>query len=141
MTPVASPVPPVLLEAATPAETLLPLDAVPPPEPPSRDLDPGKGPLDIWTILLLIAAILFLCWLISRWFARPTLAPSRMTTFFLMSLLMHAILAVLLMDLLVQTRVITVEQISPRLAVSLQAVEASLGIQLTPPGPAVPLAE
>ncbi len=141
MTPVASPAPTISLDAVTPAETLLPLDAVLPPEPPARNLKPGKGPVDFLTILLLIAAILFLCWLISRWFARPTLATSRMTTFFLMSLLMHAILAVLLMDLLVQTRVITVEQISPRLAVSLQAVEASLGIQLTPPGPAVPLAE
>ena len=56
-----------------------------------------------------------------------------MASFFLVSLLLHGILAILLMDLLVQTRVITVEQISPQLAISLQAIESSLGIQLTPP--------
>ncbi|MGI6098847.1 MAG: DUF4159 domain-containing protein [Kiritimatiellia bacterium] len=117
-----------------------PADDAPSPAASAGDAQPARLPVNLWKIVLLIAAIIFLCWMIWRWFTRPSMAVSRMASFFLVSLLLHGILAILLMDLLVQTRVITVEQISPQLAISLQAIESSLGIQLTPPGPAVPLA-
>ncbi len=93
---------------------------------------------NLWHLLLLLLLILLVVALIVRWFSRIHPRVPRLAGYFAVSLLLHLLLALLVTDLLIQTRAVTLEQISPALAVTVQALEEATGIALTPPGPAVP---
>ncbi|NLF24016.1 MAG: VWA domain-containing protein, partial [Lentisphaerae bacterium] len=134
--PAHAPLPPASAPAAGP---LLPMELTLLPVPGASDTTLSR--YNAAAIITLLLAILLLLWLITRWTARPRLQPGGLAPFLLASLLLHVLLGILVMDFFIHTRIITAEQISPALAVRLEAVEASLGIALTPPGPAVPLRE
>jgi Mg-chelatase subunit ChlD len=108
----------------------------PAPSPPWRRWVPG---LDLLHLLLLAVALLLLLWLVARLPARLDARAPRMAKYFALSVLLHALLAMLVVDLLVQTHAVDLERLSPALALTVQAIEESTGLALTPPPPAVPL--
>jgi hypothetical protein len=84
-----------------------------------------------WPHLLLIALLaLLLAWLLERLLRHTRV--HRMTKYFVLSVLLHLAFLLLGLDLLVQTRVVEVEQLSPSLAVRIEALEQKFGVEITP---------
>ncbi len=128
--PPEAPVPPPSETVAPPAlpPPPAPEAAVPPPQPPPvRGINYGR----IALVVLLILLLLYLLWRMTRG------EENRLAKYYAASVALHLLVFLLTLDLLVQTRVMTMEQVSPTLAVTLNAMEKKLGIEITPPAGAV----
>ncbi len=99
-----------------------------PPAPPEKD---DFGWLRLLLIIILILAILvfFIRWLIKSRERAP-----RMLKYFTISAAVHALLLFLALDLLVETGVVEVRDISPALAVRIRGLEEAVGFNITPSG-------
>ncbi len=108
--------------------------AVEAPLPAPEPLSAPQPPYNWWRILLvvlLLLALLYLIWRMTR------SEGSRLTKFFAASIVLHLLVFLLTLDLLLQTRVVTLQQLSPTLAVTLEAMEERLGFALAPAAGAV----
>lgn len=103
---------------------------------PFRERVSSAWPLHL-LLLLLLAALLFLLvyWLLKYVHLHP------MTKYFIVSTAVHALLFLLTMDLLIETRIVKLEEIAPALAVKVRALEESLGFEVTPAGSEIGVAE
>ncbi len=127
-----------------------PIIETPPPEPeaasnsevvPSAAVDEptsvtpaAAGSYNAWRIagvLLLLLILLYLLWRMTQG------EENRLAKYFAASLVMHVLVFLLSLDLLLQTRVVTLEQISPSLAVTIGSLEEKLGFSLAPAAGAV----
>ena len=98
--------------------------------------DEPAGPrYNAWHIALLLILIALVLYVLIRWMMRLRGPHGRMVKYFAVSAAAHALLLLLTMDLLVQTRVVELEEISPGLAISIEAIESATGVRLAPPGP------
>ena len=103
---------------------------------PARKLTSKPWPLHL-LLLLLLAALLFL--LIYCLLKYVHVHP--MLKYFIVSSAVHALLFLLTMDLLIETRIVKLEEIAPELAVKVEALEESLGFEITPDGPEIDVEE
>lgn len=92
-------------------------------------------------LLLLCALILLVVVLFLRWLRRNRSTVPDMTKYVIVSILAHAAIFILAMNVLVETGVIELEEISPALAVRIRALEETLGIEITPAGRSIDLPE
>jgi len=82
-------------------------------------------------VLILLLILLYLLWRMTRG------DENRLAKYFAASLVMHILVFLLCLDLLLQTRVVTLDQISPTLAVTIGSLEEKLGFSLAPAAGAV----
>jgi hypothetical protein len=125
-----------------------PIIETPPPEPeadagvvptaavdePTSVTPAAAGSYNAWRIagvLLLLLLLLYLLWRMTQG------EENRLAKYFAASLVMHVLVFLLSLDLLLQTRVVTLEQISPSLAVTIGSLEEKLGFSLAPAAGAV----
>ena len=100
-----------------------------PPETPPVTPPVAQARYNKWRIaavLLLLLMLLLLLWRMTRGDG------NRLTKFFAASLVVHLLVFLLTLDLLLQTRVVTLQQISPTLAVTIAAMEEKLGFAIAP---------
>ncbi|MEI8354125.1 MAG: VWA domain-containing protein, partial [Lentisphaerota bacterium] len=140
--------------APEPEQTVIPVPEpepiieTPPPEPeadagvvptvavdePTSVTPAAAGSYNAWRIvgvLLLLLILLYLLWRMTQG------EEYRLAKYFAASLVMHVLVFLLSLDLLLQTRVVTLEQISPSLAVTIGSLEEKLGFSLAPAAGAV----
>jgi hypothetical protein len=94
----------------------------------------AAGGYNAWRItgvLLLLLILLYLLWRMTQG------EENRIAKYFAASLVMHVLVFLLSLDLLLQTRVVTLDQISPTLAVTIGSLEEKLGFSLAPAAGAV----
>jgi hypothetical protein len=103
---------------------------------PLRERVSKTWPLHL-LLLLLLAALLFLLiyWLLKYVHVNP------MLKYFIVSAAVHALLFLATMDLLIETRIVKLEEIAPALAVKVRALEESLGFEVTPDGREIEMTE
>ena len=81
----------------------------------------------IIVLLLVLTITLFVWWILVNRDRMPD-----MTKYILISSVAHALVFILTMDLLVETGVVELEDISPALAIKVRSIEQSLGFEITP---------
>ncbi len=97
--------------------------------------EPAGPRYNAWHIALLLFLIVLAIYILVRWMMRLKSPQGRMVKYFALSTALHALILLLTMDLLVQTRVVELEEISPGLAVSIEAFENATGMRIAPPAP------
>jgi hypothetical protein len=123
--PVIEPSPP------EPEAEVAPSAAVAEPTSPPAAAVGGYNAWRIAAVLLLLLILLYLLWRMTRG------EENRLAKYFAASLVMHVLVFLLSLDLLLQTRVVTLEQISPTLAVTVGALEEKLGFSIAPAAGAI----
>ena len=94
-----------------------------------RDLDPAWARLLAILALLLLILLFFLYWLLRRAEGERT-----MLQYVLVSTAVHVLLFMLTMDMLIETGVVDLEEVSPTLAVKVQTLREKYTLATTPRG-------
>jgi hypothetical protein len=111
-------------------------ELLPPPEFLPVAPDPSFFERYNWLhILLLVCLLALIAFFLVHRMTKLKGRHGRMLKYFVGSVAAHALLLLLTLDLLVQVRAVELEDISPGLAVSLEALEGATGVRLAPPGP------